>query len=197
MRTEEGFDIFWSLVMRAKSQHEVSNPCLPRPRKRPARFEEGNARAEFHEEAETHYRQIYYEALDTITSAIKERFDQDGYNEYIELENLLVRAWNGENFEKELQRVCEFYKDDLDEQLLVSQLMVFQANKPQTKISTFKEVWEHCKSISKGQKSLLMQTVIVLKLLLVMPATNAVSERSFSGLRRIKTYLRTTMKQSR
>ena len=109
----------------------------------------------------------------------------------------MVRAWNGENFEKELQRVCEFYKDDLDEQLLVSQLMVFQANKPQTKISTFKEVWEHCKSMSKGQKSLLMQIVIVLKLLLVMPATNAVSERSFSGLRRIKTYLRTTMKQSR
>ena len=36
---------------------------------------------------------------------------------------------------------------------------------------------------------------IVLKLLLVMPATNATSERSFSGLRRIKTYLRTTMNQ--
>ena len=36
-----------------------------------------------------------------------------------------------------------------------------------------------------------------MKILLVMPATNAASEHSFSGLRRIKTYLRTTMTQKR
>ena len=34
-----------------------------------------------------------------------------------------------------------------------------------------------------------------MKLILVMPATNAARERSFSALRRIKTYLRSTMKQ--
>ena len=36
-----------------------------------------------------------------------------------------------------------------------------------------------------------------MKLILVMPAMNATSERSFSALRRIKTYLRSTMKQER
>ena len=30
-----------------------------------------------------------------------------------------------------------------------------------------------------------------------MPATNVISERSFSALRRVKTYLRSTMKQTR
>ena len=34
-------------------------------------------------------------------------------------------------------------------------------------------------------------------LLLIMPATSATSERSFSSLRHIKTYLRTSMKQER
>ena len=34
-------------------------------------------------------------------------------------------------------------------------------------------------------------------LILVMPATNALSERSFSQLRRINTYLRSTMSQVR
>ncbi len=34
-----------------------------------------------------------------------------------------------------------------------------------------------------------------MQLILVMPATNASSERSFSALRRLKTYLQTTMKQ--
>ena len=33
--------------------------------------------------------------------------------------------------------------------------------------------------------------------MLVMPATNAVSERSFSALKRVKTYLRSTMGESR
>ena len=37
----------------------------------------------------------------------------------------------------------------------------------------------------------------LLSLVLVMPATNAVSERSFSCLRRLKSYLRFTMSQSR
>ena len=38
---------------------------------------------------------------------------------------------------------------------------------------------------------------MVLKLVLVMPATNATSERSFSTLRRLKTYLRNSMTQQR
>ena len=37
----------------------------------------------------------------------------------------------------------------------------------------------------------------MMKLILVAPATNATSERSFSTLRRLKTYLRSTMSQER
>ena len=36
-----------------------------------------------------------------------------------------------------------------------------------------------------------------MKLVLVMPATNATSERSFSAMRRVKSYLRLTMGQER
>lgn len=46
-------------------------------------------------------------------------------------------------------------------------------------------------------RELFPQTSRLLQLLLVMPATSATSERSFSSLRHIKTYLRTTMKQDR
>ena len=41
------------------------------------------------------------------------------------------------------------------------------------------------------------EVCILLKLVLVAPATNAVSERSTSALRRVKTYLRSTMTQER
>ena len=44
---------------------------------------------------------------------------------------------------------------------------------------------------------LLSQVKVLVKLLMVLPATNAISERSFSSLRRIKTYLRSTMSETR
>ena len=41
------------------------------------------------------------------------------------------------------------------------------------------------------------QVVFLVKLVLLMPATNAVSERSASAMHRIKTYLHSTMTQTR
>ena len=38
---------------------------------------------------------------------------------------------------------------------------------------------------------------VIFCIILVMPATNAVSERSFGALRRVKSYLRSTMTQRR
>ena len=51
--------------------------------------------------------------------------------------------------------------------------------------------------MQSGRRYHLSQVCILLKLILVMPATNAVSERSCSALKRIKTYLRATMGQKR
>lgn len=50
----------------------------------------------------------------------------------------------------------------------------------------------------EGNKwALFSEIAIIVRLILVMPATNAVSERSFSNLRRLKTYLRSRMSQER
>ena len=51
--------------------------------------------------------------------------------------------------------------------------------------------------LSAAKKQLLSEVCTILKLILVMPATNASSERSFSALRRVKSYLRSTMRQDR
>lgn len=45
--------------------------------------------------------------------------------------------------------------------------------------------------------ALFSEIAIIVRLILVMPATNAVSERSFSNLRRLITYLRSRMSQER
>ena len=52
------------------------------------------------------------------------------------------------------------------------------------------------KGLTPGVQSGMAEAFTLLQLILVMPATNAVSERSALALRRVKTYLRTTMSQS-
>ena len=52
-------------------------------------------------------------------------------------------------------------------------------------------------SLDSSRRKLLSEISTLGKLLLVMLATNAVSERSFSALKRVKTYLRSTTGDSR
>ena len=46
-----------------------------------------------------------------------------------------------------------------------------------------------------GKKKLFSEIIVLVKLLLLAPATNGIIECSCSTLRRIKTYLRSTMTQ--
>ena len=83
----------------------------------------------------------------------------------------------------------------------------FDDNRFQVKLETLSEYCKEFDIISvrttaevlKNLKVRSHLTVVIelAKLILVMPPTNPTSERSFSLLKRIKTYLRSTMKQSR
>ena len=64
------------------------------------------------------------------------------------------------------------------------------------KISIF-DLVEYFSNLSQSQAALIDHVCNLMRLILVMPATNATSERSFSALRRVKRYLRSTMLQER
>ena len=95
--------------------------------------------------------------------------------------------------------MCAFYHDDFDKELLHSQLQTFgihfqTVEETAVQMSVF-DVKRYLLSLSPGQASLLSQIRCLLQLILVMPATNTTSEKSFSALRRLKNHLRTTMAQ--
>ena len=92
------------------------------------------------------------------------------------------------------------YKDDLSRTELEAQLPLL---KPLCKVictemgTNFSVHGAVCvlSELSVPQRTAFSGVWTILKLLLVLLATNATSEKSFSALRRVKTYLRTTMKQ--
>ena len=111
---------------------------------------------------------------------------------------MLANAANGKPFEKNLDDVVDFYKDDLDKFQMETQLSLFpvQFCRENGKVS-LEDIIKYLINLTNAQKMFMSQLIIVRKLLLVAPATNAVSERSCSVLRRTKTWLRTTMTQKR
>ena len=57
------------------------------------------------------------------------------------------------------------------------------------------DVRKYIQSLSDAEHVFVSEVATLLNLILVLPSTNAVSERSFSAMRRLKTYLRATMRQ--
>ena len=197
IRSETNYKLFWKKVTHLAEKLEVSEPVLPRRRKVPKRLDDGTAAHEYPSTAEDHFRQIYYEALDLIISCITERFDQPGYQIYHKVEDLILKAAKQQDYQHELDFIIGHYGDDFDGTLLKTHLEIFSTNMQSVKNVTLSDVIEFFKAKSTIQQDFLSQLCKLLRLLLVMPATNAASERSFSALRRIKTYLRSTMTQAR
>ena len=198
MRNESSFDLFWKKLEMDRTRFEVDEPVLPRKRKCPERFEVGTAGGVHPASPKIHFLQQYYEALDLIINCIKSRFDQPGYNTYKHLQELLFKAIKGDEFETELQHVSQFYGDDINKITLKSQLQVLHVDFPDKTVPlNIFDIKDYMKSLSPAKKLLLSEVCTVLRLVLVMPATNATSERSFSALRRVKSYLRSTMRQDR
>ena len=85
--------------------------------------------------------------------------------------------------------MSQFYGDDVNKSNLKCQLQTFALDYPQknTPPNIF-DIREYNKSVSPAKKQLISEVCTVLKLILVMPASNATSEHSF---------LRSTMSQDR
>ena len=196
LRNDERFDLFWEKVTKMATERDVDEPKLPRQRKRPARYEQGRAPPEFHSTAKEFYRPIYYEGPDLIVQTIKDRFDQPGYRVYQCLENLLLKAAKLEDFSEELKLAVTTYGSDIHESNLQMQLQTLGCNVQERIVNIF-DVRDYLQKLTPAERLLLNEVTTVMKLILVMPATNAVSERSFSAMRRVKTYLRSTMTQER
>ena len=196
-RDAEQYDLFWQLILKKSSALDVSEPRLPRKRIAPRRYEVGTGESHFPEGVEEHYCQIYFEVLDLAITCVKKRFDQPGYRTYQVTENLLLKAVRGEDFTVELESASSFYGNDFSMPTLKVQLETLKTQSENENHITLQDIKKYLKNFNKAELTIYSEVVTLLKLILVSPAANATSERTFSAIRRLKTYLRSTMGQAR
>ena len=201
MRSEDKFSEFFGLVEEKASREGVEEPSLPRRRKMPKRYEQGSGAHFFPETNQQRYRKVYFEALDLVVNCVKTRFDQPGYRVLRNVEDLLVKAVRSEfeAYQDEFAFVTNFYGEDLDAAVLKVQLETLRTEFERSKSlsASLSSIFDYFRELQPAMRTIYSQIVRLIKLLIVMPATNATSERSFSALRRVKTYLRSTMTQQR
>ena len=173
--------------MARQASFDVDEPELPRQWKVPRRYEVGDAPAEFPNDSKKMYRQWYFEALDLAVGAIQARFDQRNFKTYCAIEDLLLNAALGNDYESNFAAVMDVYGNDLDgDQLrlhlgILSATFGSDAETESTNQLTFRDVKKYLLSLSQAERALVSQVMILVELILVLPCTNAVSERSFSA----------------
>ena len=172
-----------------------------RDKKVPRRMDDG-APGHVYSSPQQYYRQQYYDVLDVLTSEMARRFDQATFSILQEMEHLLVSSCNGDalTFSSNFK---EMYGSDLKMDALTVQLsmlpdVVKTANKEHnmgikrvTVVSSVCDLFNTC----RFPKIMLGEVDLLLRMYLTVPLTSATAERSFSSLRRLKSYLRSTMTQ--
>ncbi|GBN82139.1 hypothetical protein AVEN_232206-1 [Araneus ventricosus] len=145
-------------------------------------------------EEEYYRRAVYVPHLDDFCNSLKERFES--HKETVaSLQHILPEFCTKTDFYS-LEAAFNFYEEYLSHKEVV-----------QSEFMSWKEKWSQEKSenlpktaissLEKCDKTFFPNIYILLKLLAVVPVSVASVERSFSSLRRLKTYLRNTTSESR
>jgi len=193
LRSDEAFyQVFQSCVARC-DELGIEEPKLPRVHNRPKRYEHGATGSHQWASAEEFFRAQYFKFLDSAMASLKRRYDQPGIQTYIKLENILLKPLTTvADVEAVVQQYPEFDGNTLHIQLAMLKQMIGTSTEVTLQVVVSKLV-----GLDPVVRCLFPQVEQLVRLLLTIPCSSAEAERSFSGLRRLKTYLRNSMSHVR
>ncbi|XP_022168058.1 zinc finger MYM-type protein 1-like [Myzus persicae] len=191
MRCEDKFDMIWSKANVMRIDNEICSPILSRKSKVPKKLGGGLKQNE-NCNVKDHYKiNIYFQVLDTIISDMKERFKENDIHILNCMQDIIV---NEPIKFTSFQDVSTMY--GFNESELKAETKIF--NRMYKSLNTENTIQSKIKYMRSGDNAIGFPTLAKLyKLFLTIPSNSAACERSFSCLRRLKNYLRSTMGQSR
>jgi len=189
LRTEAEFKKIFDKSVEYQQTHSLKEMDLPRKRKvSAADFSRGVSHS--HTSADSYFRQQYFQLLDLALVQLERMSPSNskGLQRIQFFEKILQNDLTEED-----KAILSSYKE-LDVPALSLQLPLFRQMHP---FKTVGEAVKHFQGLENGVKEVFREVKVVLCLILVCPVTTAEAERNFSALRRLKTWLRSTMSQKR
>lgn len=183
-RSEEKFtELFEKAVLMVETL-EIEPIEIPHQRKPPKRFT-GGASPHKPKTPEEYYRIEFFKVLDSLDMQFKERFNQPDLEKLKQIENVLLTG-----------KICDVIGEypEMDMENLRIQLQMFHSKH---KFMTTGEAVDILKQMPSEVRGLFDEVEKLVRLLLVVPVASAEAERSFSALKRLKNWLRSTMTQQR
>ena len=170
--------------------------------KRPKRLDD-RASQHIYETPRDRYRQAYFLSFELAVGEIERRFNQSDLQLIKWIEELLLNAANGQSTDV-TEDISKYLQPEVDCSWLSVQLAMIPnmissvfSSHPITKVTN---VWTIADAMNTSDiyKSMLCEVDKLLKIIfLTFPVTSATAEWLFSSLRRIKTFLRSSMSHCR
>ena len=163
--------MFFEKFKLSKQKLEIDDPELPNKRKVLSHYDEEEAPVEFVYTVEEHYRQIFISAEILL-------WNSSGNG------NTTLKSVAGRRFWSWTLAISSLFSNDLGKFKLETQIKTFK-NIVDEKQVGIKEAIKIISSLNASRKLLLSEVLKIVKLILLVPITNAVSERSRSMLCRV------------
>ena len=161
-------------------------PKLPRKIKFLSYYAEEEAPVEFVSKVEEYYLHFFYQATEIVVNCIPNRFQQKDHIETLEkMAILLLKVLCDEDFDHELQQMFSFFSSDLHKFKLKTKLKTLTHIVDEKQVAK-KDAITVISSLNASQKLLVSEVLRLVKLILTVPVTIAVSERSCSTKHRLK-----------
>ena len=144
-----------------------------------------------------HYpKNVYY----FVIAAIRKRFDQPYNQTYIAMQNVLLMSCKGKDSQQEMNSIIYItLRQGLDISKFVSQLKLSPSlfKLKDNDIIDMSTIIKKLQDMSRNRHLLTSKKEKIVRLFLLSAAKNAEYQRIFSSLKRVKTYLRSTMGNNR
>lgn len=193
-KRETMFDSVWTNSKNEKKDLDVNDPLLSRKRKVPSKLG-GNDTESTLTTAEEFFMNIFEKCFDSVLESFAVRFNKANQKIHKSLEKLLL------NQEDSAERLIieDLYKDDIDfcsfnlhRQMFYEFVKIRKAEHP----TCLEDVVDFLQKNSETAGLCPVFTKFV-TLLMTIPGSSCTNERSFSLMKRLKSYLRSTMNQDR
>ena len=168
------------------------DPEIPHQRRKSTRIDSSSINVHAYSSAKEYDHKIFYELNDRVTVSMRDRFECESSKLLEKFEGYVT----GKN--SNITAITSFYQKDFDSNRLslYRQMFLEQITLKDVEIKSLQDVVNYSKA-NRNLADVIPEFMKLIRLLLTIPASSCTAERSFSALRRLKNYLRSSMKANR